>query len=201
MSVLSKHRCRYWRMSGRHQILITRCLSMVNLPIFNQNCNAIYALYASAHQEWNAALITTTFQLEWICYITPYHLSSCAYIKPHPIGWALRWNIMQMPNNKCTWLNSLRQQPEPCTHTARIFRVSVWTRTLMRTIMLHLLTMSVSVQTSSIKNVKLPKAHSNGAELLCFSHRLEKRQIINLFRSSTSGCLSRVKLLFLVWKH
>lgn len=98
------------------------------------------------------------------------------------------------------WIQSVNSQ-SPARIQPRIFHVSVRTRTLMRTIMLHLLTMSVSVQTSSIKNVKLLKAHSNGAKLLCFLHRLGKRQIINLFRSSTSGCLSRVKLLFLVWKH
>lgn len=97
---------------------------------------------------------------------TPYHLSLCAYIKLHPTGWALRWNIMQIPNNKCTWLNSLSQQPEPClrTHTHHIDLkcafVCVWICVLTHTFMLCLLTMSVSAQTSGIKTVKLPKLTS-----------------------------------------
>ena len=157
-------------------VLIARCHSTPNLPVFNQSCNEIHALYASAHLEWNAMLITTTFQLEWICYITPYHLSSCAYIKPHPIGWALRWNIMQIPNNKCTWLNSLSQQPEPCTHTAHIPSgcVCVCRRTVTHTIMLCLLTMSVSAQTSGIKTVKLQKLTATGQSRSAFHPDLKK---------------------------
>lgn len=154
-------------------VLIARCHSTPNLPVFNQICNEIYALYASAHLEWNAVLITTTFQLEWICYITPYHLSPCAYIKPHPIGWALRWNIMQIPNNKCTWLNSLSQQPEPCTHTADIPSVCLHTHTDTRD---HALFANHVCQRTDIRysNCQITKAHTNRAELLRFSPEFEK---------------------------
>lgn len=32
-------------------VLIARCQRAPNLPVFNQNCNEIYALYASGHLE------------------------------------------------------------------------------------------------------------------------------------------------------
>lgn len=155
-------------------LLIARCHSTPNLAVFNQNCNEIYALYASAHLEWNAVLITSRFQLEWICYITPHHLRSCAYIKPHPIGWALRWNIMQIPNNKCTWLNSLSQQPEPCAHTVHAPRVCACTCTLSRAITLCLLTAAVSARTSGIKTVRFLKLTATGQSCSALHLHLKK---------------------------
>lgn len=150
------------------------CLCLLNLPVFNLNCNEIYALYASAHLEWNAVLITTTFQLKWIGYIAPYHLSLCAYIKPHPIGWAPRWNIMQIPNNKYTWLNSLSQQIETmrtyssctrcvCMHVCVLVGVRVDSRN-------HAPFANYVCQCTDINywNCQITEAHSDGAGLPCF---------------------------------
>lgn len=156
------------------------------------------------HQHtWNETRCSLPLLFNWNGSVTLHHITlarvhilNCIQLAEHWGGILCKFLITSVHD----WIHSVSSQSS--AHIQHIYSKCVFARVCAHVhwrtqSMLCLLTMSVSAQTSGIKTVKLLKLTATWPSCSAFYRDL-KGEITHLFRSSTSGCLSRVKLLFLV---